>query len=145
MMDPNLPELTSFGTLLKFALALEESTAERAATAADGATDAGQRERLSSCGKRHARRARELERMRRERLNEVVLQPISGMDRERYLPPDFPAPGGGPEIKQLQALEETIARFYDDAATIAGNVLPGLDRKLRKLADESRRLAAELG
>jgi hypothetical protein len=143
-MAADFPELTSFGTLFGFALALEE-LAEAHCTAAAGHDDcASRREQLEGAGKRHRKRARELQRLRQERLNEVVLQPITGMQRADYLPAiELPA-DGNQAIATVAATEESIARFYDDAASVAANVLANLGGKLQKLAAESRSLAAEL-
>jgi len=143
-LPANLPELTSFGTLFKFALALEGVAAQQAEQAAANPACAARRDQLAVCARKHAKRVRELERLRRERLNEVVLQPISGMERARYLPPTDLPEGGEEIVNQIAALEEMVARFHDDAAEIAANVLTGMDRKLRKLAEESRKLAAGL-
>jgi hypothetical protein len=112
------PELNSYGTLVSFALSLEQVAEARAIAAGD--------ERVA---RKHQKRARQLEQIFRERLNEVVLQPLSGLDRTAYLPAD--------EL-DLAALEALIARFYDDAATVAAEVLIGVDRTFRKWAEESR-------
>ncbi len=143
-LPENLPELTSFGTLFKFAMALEELAARLTAQAAADPACVSWHDQLAVCARKHTKRARELERLRRERLNEVVLQPISGMEREHYLTPTELPADAEQIVKQLAALEEAVARFHDDAAAIAANVLTGMDRKLRKLAAESRQLAAGL-
>ena len=143
-MAANFPELTSFGTLLKFGLAMEEATAETAETALKREDLKPWHDDLATCAKKHKKRNKQLERLRRERLNEVVLQPITGMARETYLPhlvlPDDPAGA----METMAAAEEAAARFYEDAAGTAANVLSGLDRTFRKLAKESRTFAADL-
>jgi hypothetical protein len=142
-MDSTFPELTSFGTLMKFAVALEAIAAELSSRASEQCVP--HRDRLANQAKKHAKRRREFERLGQERLNEVVLQPITGMDRALYLPPlDLPA-DPTEAIATIAALEQRVARFYDDAADIAANVLVGIDRKLRKLATESREFSAAFG
>ena len=143
-MDVSFPELTSFGTLLKFALVIEEAVARLAREAAEMEVCAKWGAELAACAKKHTKRNKQLERLRRERLNEVVLQPISGMERADYLP-DMELPvEPAAIIAVLVANEEKTARFFDDAADIAANVLGGVDRTFRKLAKESRRLAEGL-
>jgi hypothetical protein len=139
-MAESFPELTSFGTLFGFALALEDRVADLASGAAKDEAAADRRDQLLGCASTHAKRHRQLERLRRERLNEVVLQAISGMDGADYLPA-----ADARDLAAVVAAEEATARFYDDAALIAANVLSGMDRKFRKLAAESRELARKLG
>lgn len=117
-MAISFPELNSYGTLVSFGLSLEQVAEEKAAAAGE--------DRIA---RKHQKRARQLELIFRERLNEVVLQPLTGMDRADYLPAD--------DLDRA-ALEALIARFYDDAATIAADVLIGVDRTFRKWAEESR-------
>ena len=119
-MAATFPELNSYGTLVAFAQSLEQ-VAEAVAEAAGS----------EKAARKHGKRARQLEQIFRERLNEVVLQPLAGMDRAAYLPAEGIA---------LSALEALIARFYDDAATAAAEVLIGVDRTFRKWAEESREL-----
>ncbi len=143
-MSDNFPELTSFGTIFLFAQALEDNAAALAEAAAARPDCAAWAAPLGKAAKKHAKRGRELQRLRRERLNEVVLQPIGGLDRDEYLPPTaLPADATG-AVAAVAAADEVTARFYEAAAVLAANALGGMDRKLRKLANESRELAEAL-
>ena len=133
------PELTSFGTLMRYALTLEQGVAALMETAAGKV--GGARDDLLAVAKKHTKRAEAMERLRRERLNEVVLQQISGMERETYLPEEF-SETGWQEL--LAKTEDRVARFYEDGARVAQNVLSGLDRKFGKLARESLEFAGKL-
>ena len=75
---------------------------------------------------------------------EVVLQPISGLGAADYAPPGELPEAAGDARAAVADLEHRVARFYDDAAEVAANVLTGLDRKFRKLAAESRKFADAL-
>jgi len=158
-MSADFPAITSFGTLLKYAQALEEhlaAIAGRAAERAGGAGRGGLEIRagtpagLAACAKMHARRAQQLERLRRERLNEVVLQPVAGMDRTTYLPEmELPVAGEGASagdetLAALAASEERASRFYRDAAACATHVLGGLERSFGRMAAESAEMAVAL-
>ena len=142
----DFPELTSFGTLFKFALVMERAALELASLARERKECMARRDDLSNCARRHRKRLEQLERVRRERLNEVVLQRIHGMEGPEYMPAlGFPEDATEREtIERVIAVEETAARFYEDAASIAANVLAGVDRTLRKLAQENRALAEAL-
>ncbi len=145
-MAVDFPELTSFGTLLKFALAIEQAAADLAGLASSREACAASCDELARCAKKHQKRGRQLERLRQERLNEVVLQPIDGMERARYVPAlELPQDAdAGQTIALVASVEEAAARFYDDAAEIAANVLTGVDRTFTRLARESRSLATKL-
>lgn len=131
------PDLTSFGTVMEFALTLEADLAS-AITSAGAAYPYA-----AETSKKHEKRRQQLERLRRERLNEVVLQPVSGMERAEFEPHPIPAEAGD-ALQRLAANEERAAAFYDCAAGVAVNVLGGLDRTFRKMAAENRCFAAEL-
>ena len=141
----HFPELTSFGTLLSFALALEEAAGKLAQAALDREDCASWSDALSTTVKKHAKRHKSLERLRRERLNEVVLQPVKGMAREEYLPPEALGATPAEAAAAVSTAEMVSARFYDDAAAIAVNVLGGLDKTFRRMAKENRTLANGLG
>ena len=142
----DFPELNSFGTVLKFALVLEQAAADVARLAATRVGSPGSRDRLLGCAERHARRAKQLERMRRERLNEMVLQPIDGLKREDYIPAvDLPT-GLSPReaVARIAAVEETVARFYAAASNLAAHALPGVDKAFKRMGQESRSLTEAL-
>ena len=74
----------------------------------------------------------------------MVLQPISGMARDEYLPPLELPENAVDAVSAVADADEITARFYDAAATMAANALGGMDKKFRKLAKESRGLAQAL-
>jgi len=141
-MNAQFPDITSFGTLLGFAQALEEAAAALAAQAA--APEDAARALCESCAKMHAKRARELARLRRERLNEVVLQPVAGMDRADYLPDALLPEDREQALAHLGEIEERAARFYRDACRCARHVLGGLERSFAKMAAQSAEAAVIL-
>ncbi len=139
-MDP--PELTNFGSLLRFALALEDAAAafytELAAGDAPGTAVAVARELAD----RHRERHRILERTRRH-VNEMILEPIVGLDGRRYL---FDAtPGTGLDaVRRGVALEETAAAFYLESSDVAKALLAEAARTFRRFGEESARDAVRL-
>ncbi len=144
-MGIEFPEIISFGTLLKFALALEENTAALQSQAADLESCASHQSALAAMAKKHARRKSDLERLARERLNEVTLQPLSGMARDEYLPATGLPDGDGDAIMAMLAeLEEGSARFYGDSAERALNLLGGLDRTFKRFVKEDLKRAQKL-
>ncbi len=143
-MTGGFPELTSFGTLFIYAGALEEALGGLAAKAAELGVSGGAAKTLKTAIRKHGKRATQLANMRKERLNEVVLQPLTGMDRDAYLPPaEFPTDPAA-ALATLAAAEQAAARFYDDAAALGGDVLMGVDKTFRKYGKQSREWAGLL-
>ena len=60
------PELNSFGTLLSFAVALEEVLGELARRAAERDDCTAFRDELVACARKHDKRSKQLERLKRE-------------------------------------------------------------------------------
>jgi hypothetical protein len=144
-MAVDFPEISSFGTLLKFALALEATTAELESQASVAPACAPHQAELAAMAKKHTRRIGDLERLQRERLNEVILQPLSGMARDEYLPTATLPEGGAAELTAaLAGLEENAARFYGDAAERGVNLLGGLDRTFKRFIKEDKKRAQTL-
>lgn len=142
-MSETFPEITSFGTLFAFAQALEEGLLALSEQAASRGPEAG--EVAARAQKRHHKRVKQLERLRRERLNEVVLQPLAGVNSADHIP-DLSCPEDPAKAREaLAAAERKAAAFYEEAAEKARSVLGGVDKTLLKLAGESRDLAAALG
>jgi hypothetical protein len=143
MSDP-FPELTSFGTLFIYAGTLEGALAALATHTAELAVPDGAAKTLKTAIRKHGKRATQLANMRRERLNEVVLQPLSGMDRAVYLPPGELPANPAAALAVLAEAELAAARFYDDAAALGGDVLMGVDKTFRRFGVQSREWAGKL-
>ncbi|MCJ7562525.1 MAG: hypothetical protein MUO84_05910, partial [Thermoplasmata archaeon] len=76
---------------------------------------------------------------RREKLNEMILEPIQDLDRERYIvDPNIPA---GADLKTsanfAAGIESTSAEFYSDSTKIAKNLLSEAARIMEKMAKEN--------
>ena len=140
-MNREFPELTSFGTLLNFAMALENRAEAQYREALQTSPSTPAAEILVKGQRAHFKRRSRLDNLRRERLNEVVLQPLAGLDRADYLPPTALGP---PNVGELAALERILARFYRDANVRASSVLGGLQRTFERFARESDELAGSL-
>ena len=135
-MDP--PELTNFGSLVRFALELESSSAAFYRASCQLLASGSAADLLAELGDQHEGRHRLLERTRQQKLNEMVLEPITGLDGARYvfdvrvtLSSEVP----GTAIR----LEDTGARFYGESAVIAKSLLTEAARTFQKLADENTR------
>ncbi len=135
-MEP--PELTNFGSLVRFALELEASTAVFYAAAADRLDPGRPAQLASALAKQHEDRRRLLERTRQQKLNEMVLEPITGLDGGRYV---FDAAlSAADEVpRKAVALERTASLLYTESSAVAQSLLTEAARTFRKLADENER------
>ena len=136
------PELTNFGSVVRFALRLEEAAAafyESLASDAAGNTDPGLPSELAT---QHRDRRRILERTRAQ-VNEMTLEPIADLDGRRYVIDARSLPGRE-GIHRGVALEEAATRFYSDASVATKAVLAEAARTFRKIGEESARNAVRL-
>jgi rubrerythrin len=127
-------KLGTAGAILAFAIELEAGSAEFYQGVASLAEDQARSELLSSLAEAKRERKKLLERSRREYLNEILLEPIDGLESSRYLGHTGVAsemdPGAARQV--LEELEENSRRFYLEAAELIA--LPQIARVLRKLA-----------
>ncbi len=133
-MDP--PELTNFGSLVRFALELESASASFYRTGAELLPSGQGAAALRELADLHEGRHRLLERTRQQKLNEMVLEPITGLEGRRYV---FDAAiARAAEVREKAvALEDVGARFYGESAEVAQSLLTEAARTFRKLADEN--------
>jgi rubrerythrin len=105
-------ELGTFGAILRFAMDLEE----QAVGFYEGAARGGLEETFGELARGSGKRLRRLERARREMVAEMILESITGLDGDAYQVDLDPGTDEAGLVQQAQALEETAARFYRDAA-----------------------------
>ncbi len=134
----DIPELTNFGSLVRFAMELEAaSTAfyREAVGLLGSGSSADLARRLSED---HESRRRLLERTRQQKLNEMVLEPISGLDGARYIV-DTSVRGPEEVGPNAKALERVGARLYGESAVVAESLLTEAARTFRKLGEGNER------
>ncbi|MGD0999425.1 MAG: hypothetical protein ABSA67_01890 [Candidatus Brocadiia bacterium] len=124
-------ELNKFGVILKFALDMEERAAEFYEAAGNAAPSLERK----SAGQEARKNIARLQRMRRELVNEMLLEPITGFDYP--LPPPPPKPGADPaEIAGHEEALRTFRRnFYRTAAQKIEIVSPAVSQVFNKMAD----------
>jgi hypothetical protein len=124
-------ELNKFGVILKFALDMEE----RAAEFYEAAGNAAPSLQRKSAGQEARKNVLRLQRIRRELVNEMLLEAISGFDYP--LPP--PLPKAGAEEKEIARHEEALRifrrDFYRTAARKIEIVSPAVSQVFIKMAD----------
>ena len=142
-MASPVPELGTFGAVLRFALELESAAASFYARAVAELEPDGPATLARELAAQHANRHKLLERTRQQKLNEVVLEPITGLDGAKFVYDASPAPRER-ILPRAVALEAVAERFYLDSGTVAKALLTEASRTFRKLAEENARNAARL-
>jgi rubrerythrin len=104
--------LGTFGAIVQFAVEMEKQAAQFYEQAARGRLAETFGELAGESRKRQDR----LERARTELVAEMILESITGLDDADYRVEMDPNADEAGLIGQAQALEETAARFYKDAA-----------------------------
>ena len=124
--------LNKFGVILKFAIDLEQRAVELYEAAARIEASRDLEEAAAGARKRMSR----LRMMRRELVNEMLLEPIAGFDQ-----PPLPALEVGSadreRVREQQArIEQARKDFYATAAVKIAIVAPSVSRAFRRMADE---------
>lgn len=119
------PEVTTLGSMFGFALALEE--------AGEALVKSQANETAAKIAETHRKRRRLLEEARREKLNEVTLEPISGFVAGQYL-----ITADEPSLAVLREFEANLTSFYRDAALLAKNIAPEIAKLFERFAKESQ-------
>lgn len=127
-------ELGSFGSLIAYLAALERDVG---AFYGKLSANRGGEPFSRLCGV-YQKRARLLERIGRENVNEMILEKIEGLEEIGYQ--ECLDDRGSREelVARLKGLEERIAGFYADAAEKGKAVLAEVEKKFKKLAEGNR-------
>jgi rubrerythrin len=131
-------DLGTFGAIVGFALNCER----RAAAFYTEAQDRVLAERFEKLARGLQKRIERVERARREGVSEMVLEPIVGLDGDDYQVDLEPKADTIDRLQQARSLEETCARFYQDAADKVP--MREVARLFRRLAQENERRRALL-
>lgn len=129
-------ELGTFGAVMKFAMELESIAAEFYKSASSKTTDAGLGSLLEKLSSRSTKRSKILERVRRENVTEMILEPIAGLDSDSY---DLETEN--PDSKSLLEIcirvEEKRFKFFVEGSTKIGFLIEAADT-FERLADENQ-------
>jgi hypothetical protein len=131
-------DLATFGAIMTFALELEK----RAAVFYEEAARGSLQEPFSDLAMMAHKRAKRIERTRREGITEMILEPIIGMNGKDYMVELVPDADEIELLDQAIRLVETSIHFYQDAA---GKIpVKEVARTCQRMAQESEKQKAEL-
>ncbi len=137
------PEITNFGSLIRHAIALEAASGGFYQAATRLLTPGPAAETAAELAAQHEARRGLLERTRQQKLNEMVLEPITGLDGTRYAY-DADVHVASEIREKAIALEEVAALFYRESASVASALLTEAARTFRKLGEENERNLAKV-
>ena len=126
--------LTTFGAVLSFAEEMESGDRDFYLALAENPDCAQHRELLLRLAGEAAQRVKTAQRIRRENVTEMILEPIRDFQREPFLA-GFGDPGAmnaADAIEACRVLEDRAARYYREAADKI-RALPEAARGLRQL------------
>ncbi len=126
-------ELGTFGAIMRFAIELEQQAVAFYESGMSGDTESV----FQSLARQSRKRARRLERARRESISEMILESIVGLEPENYTTDVDPDLDRDARLDQGVALEEAQARFYREAAEKIPML--GVVRLFRRMAEENER------
>jgi len=146
MVEVEFPECTTFGSVIRFALELEKAAMAVYDDLSGRPPLAPAAESFKSLSAAHKKRSDVLEHTRREKLNEMILEPIQDLDRNKYLietkVPDGVDMAGAKAF--LVKMEGTSSSFYLDSSKVAKSLLAEAARILERLGKENQANKAKL-
>ena len=146
MVECEFPECTTFGAVIRFALELEKGAAAAYEELAANSGLSTGAETFKSLAALHKKREQLLEHTRREKLNEMTLEPIQDLDGSKYII-DAEVPDGidvKAAVGFASAIEERSAGFYAESSKVAKPLFAEAARILDKLGKENEANKAKL-
>ncbi|MCX5886248.1 MAG: hypothetical protein NT096_10135 [Proteobacteria bacterium] len=136
VLKSSFPEITTFGSLIRFALELEKVATSLYEGSSKTYPNVAALPLLADL---HRKRSQLLEHTRQQKLNEMILEPIYDLNGNDYsLNPNGNSPSALKElIKTAEIIEDKSARFYSDSARLAKSLLAESSRIFQKLAKEN--------
>lgn len=111
-------ELGTFGAIMRFALEVENEVTSFYESAKELVEDQELAGLFDILADRGQKRAKTIERVRRENVTEMILEPITGLDSETYKPvtviPEDPDDGAIQEV--AVEIEKNLQSFYAQSA-----------------------------
>jgi hypothetical protein len=136
VLKSSFPEITTFGSLIRFALELEKVATSLYEGSSKTYPNVAALPLLADV---HRKRSQLLEHTRQQKLNEMILEPIYDLNGNNYA---VDVNGNSASalkelIKTAEIIEDKSARFYSDSARLAKSLLAESSRIFQKMAKEN--------
>ena len=133
--------MNTFSSVIRYSLCLEEAIEWFYKEASGKSKDlAGE---FSALAETHNKRYKLLEETRQQKLNEMILEPISGLDRDKYLPEVDPIKESA-IVQQAIGVEEKAGVFYEELSKTANELSREAAKVYKRMAKENDKLKAKL-
>ena len=126
-------QLNKFGAILAFAIDLEENASGFYREAAAAYPSQEHEEHAAAARKRLSR----LQTMRRELVNEMLLEPIDAFEQPALIAPRVDSMSAEGVQEQKVRIEQARKEFYTLASAKLATVAPAVSRAFRKMAEET--------
>lgn len=140
MVECEFPECTTFGSVIRFALELEKGAAAVYQELAENPGLSQAADSFKALSAAHKKREELLEQTRREKLNEMILEPIHELDSSQYVietkVPEGVDLKGAAEF--ASDIEVKSAQFYSDSSKVAQSLLAEAARILDRMGKENQ-------
>jgi rubrerythrin len=141
----NALELGTFGAVLRFALELEAAMTALYKSALGHTTNPKLKQLAEGFIQRGEKRVQLLMRLRRENTTEMLLEPITGLDSEKFRPQTELSKGAGDAslTKLASAMETKLQAFYTAAAekvSFLSEAAGAFERLAEENTENARRL-----
>jgi hypothetical protein len=146
MVESEFPECTTFGAVIRFSLELEKGAMAVYEELAQRPGLAAAAEVFKANTVAHKKREGVLEHTRREKLNEMILEPIQDLHGANYIP-DLNVPAEldvKGAVAFVSTMEDTSSRFYLEASKVAKSLMAEAARIMERLGKENLVLSGKL-
>ncbi|MHA1137132.1 MAG: hypothetical protein ACTSSE_11665 [Candidatus Thorarchaeota archaeon] len=138
-------DLGTFGAIMKFALEIEGKVSDFYKEASELAKDDAFVGLLGDLVTRGKKRAKTLERVRRENVTEMILEPIEGLDSDSFeIETTISQDVDDPTIKALASTIETTLKNFYTAAAKKIDFLPEAEYAFELLAEKNEETVKRL-
>jgi len=146
MKEAGFPDINTFGALMRFAITLEDYSAQQYAKAAQAGGSEQMKEALGELQAKHEKRRLRLEEAFRLKLNEVTIEPVTTLNKLDYLVEvgDITSKSMDEAKALLKKVEETSAKFYTDSAAYSEPIAREVMRLFQRMAKENGKMAGGL-
>jgi len=135
------PEMKTFSSVIRYSLCLEEALEEFYKSAAQCLpAAAGEFQKLADI---HRARYELLEDTRQQKLNEMILEPVCGLERDEYLP-DVDIENEADLVRKAVKAEENAGKFYTHLSDAARELSREASKVYLRMAKENEKLKARV-
>ncbi len=139
MKNSNFPQINTFGSMMRYAITLEEFMIESYSKATLHPEFRDKKDIFQNLHKKHQKNKKRLENALRLKLNEITIEPVTSLKGDDYLLEigDITAEELIDTIDTFKKLEETCSGFYKDSADYSLVIAREISRLFSRFAKDN--------